>query len=71
MNTSCTDSFLTNIALLFQNTKTVSKSLSDFSYNLILTILKSSIVKNKPQEYSNYDFFDSRKFNKYLKKVFK
>ena len=48
-NPSCIDLFLTNNALSFQNTKTVSTGLSDF-HKLVLTVLKTSIVKNKPRE---------------------
>ena len=64
-NPSCIDLFLTNNRLSFQNTKTVSTGLSDF-HKLVLTVLKTSIVKNKPQEiqYRNCKYFDSRKFNR-------
>ena len=70
-NSSCIDLFLTNNALSFQNTKTVSTGLSDF-HKLVLTALKTSIVKNNPQEiqYRDYKYFDSRKFNRDLKEEF-
>ena len=47
-----------------QITKTVTTGLSDF-HKLVLTVLKTSIVKNKPREiqYRNYKYFYSRKFN--------
>ena len=55
----------------FQSTKKVSTGSSDF-HKLVLTVLKTSIVKNKPREiqYRNYKYFDSRKFNKDLKEEF-
>ena len=60
-NPSCTDLFLINKALSFQSTKTVGAGLSDFD-KLLLTVLKTSIVKNKnkPREkqYINYKYFD-------------
>ena len=69
LNPSCIDLFQTNNAPSFQNTKTVSTDLSDF-HKLVLTVLKTSIVKHKPRElqYRNYTFFDSRKFNRDLTK---
>ena len=45
-NPSCIDLFLTNNALSFQSTKTVTTGLSAFQ-KLVLTVLKTSIVKNK------------------------
>ena len=41
-------------------------------HKLVLTVLKTSIVKNEPQEkqYRNYKYFDSRKFNRDLKEEF-
>ena len=70
-NPSCIDLFLTNNALSFQSTKTVSTGLSDF-HKLVLTVLKTSIVKNKSREiqYRNYKYFDSKKFNRNLKEEF-
>ena len=70
-NPSCIDLFLTNNALSFQNTKTVSTGLSDF-HKLVLTVLKTNIVKNKPREiqYRDYKYFDSRKFNRDMKDEF-
>ena len=50
----------------------VSTGLSDF-YELILIVLKFSIVKNKPQDiqYRNYKYFDSREVNNsYLNEEF-
>ena len=54
-NPSCKDLFLTNNALSFQSTKTVSTGLSDF-HKLVLTVSRTSIVKNKTREiqYRNY-----------------
>ena len=46
-NPGCKDLFLLNNALSFQSTKTVSTGLSDF-HKLLLTVFKSSVVKNKP-----------------------
>ena len=68
---SCIDLFLTNNALSFQSTKTASTGLSEF-HKLALTILKTSIFKNKPREiqYRNYKYFNSRKFNRDLKEEF-
>ena len=65
------DLFLTNNALSFQSIKTVSTGLLDF-HKLILTVLKTSIIKNKPREiqYKNNKYFDSRKFNRDLKEEF-
>ena len=64
-NPSCVDWFLTNNALSFQSTETVSTGLPGF-HKLVPTILKTSIVKNKPREtqYRNYKYFDSKKFNR-------
>ena len=42
-NSSCIDLFLTNSALSFQSTKTVSIHISDF-HKLVLTVLKTTIV---------------------------
>ena len=67
-NPSCIDLFSTNSALSFQSTKTISTGLSDF-HELVLTVLKTSIVKNKPREIQ-YRNFDSRKFNRDLKEEF-
>ena len=57
---------MTNNALSFQHTETVSTGLSNF-HELILTVLKS-----KPWEihYRNYNKFDSLKFNVDLKNAF-
>ena len=46
----------------------VSTGLSDFQ-KLVLTVLKTTISKNKPREihYKNYKKFDSLKFNADLK----
>ena len=45
-NPRCTDLFLTNNALSFQSTQTLSTDLLDF-HKLVLTVLKTSIVKDK------------------------
>ena len=44
---SCIDLFLTDNTFSFQDTKNVSTDLSDF-HKLVLSVLKTSIVKNKP-----------------------
>ena len=49
MIASCINLFLTNNVVSFQSTKTVSSGLSDF-HKLALTVLKTSIVKNRPRE---------------------
>ena len=67
-NSSCIDLFLINNTLSFQSTKTVSNGLSDF-HKLVLTVLKTSIVKNKPREIQNR-YFDSRNFNRDLNEEF-
>ena len=46
---SCIDLILTNNAMAFQNTTTVFTDLSDF-HKLVLTVLKTSITKSKPQK---------------------
>ena len=48
-NLSCIDLILTNNAMAFQNTTTVFTGLSDF-HKLVLTVLKTSITKSKPQK---------------------
>ena len=62
---------MTNNALSFQHTETVSTGLSDF-HNLGLAVLKTTILKSKPREihYINYNKFDSMKFNVDLKNAF-
>ena len=67
-NASCIDLILTNNAMALQNTTTVFTGLSDF-HKLVLTVLKSSITKSKPQKitYRDYKNFDSVKFNDELK----
>ena len=62
---------MTNNALSFQHTETVSTGLSDF-HELVLTVLKTTISKSKPREthYRNYKKFDSLKFNVDLKNAF-
>ena len=63
-NPSCIDLILTNNAMAFQNTTTVFTGLSDF-HKLVLTVLKTSITKGKPQKitYTDYKNFDSVRFN--------
>ena len=70
-NPSCIDLFLTNSALSFQHTLTVSCGLSDF-HKLVMTVLKTTFSKNKPREivYRNYKYFNSQNFNDELKFVF-
>ena len=69
-NPSCIDLILTNNAMAFQNTTTVFTSLSDF-HKLILTVLKTSFTKSKPQKitYGDYKNFDSVRFDDELKYV--
>ena len=71
LNLRCIDLFSTHNSPLFQNTKIVSTGLSDFR-KLVVTVLKTSIVKSKPREMQsrNYNFFNSRKFNRYLTEEF-
>ena len=63
--------FLTNNALSFQSTKTVSIDLSNF-HKFVQIVLKTSIVKNKPREiqYRDCKYFDGSKFNRDLKEEF-
>ena len=70
-NPNCLDLFFTNNALPFQHTETGSTDLSGF-HKLVLTILKTTILKNKPREihYRNYKKFGSLKFKVDLKHVF-
>ena len=65
-NPSCIDLFLTNNALSFQHTETVSTSLSDF-HKLVLTV---SISKQREVHYRNYKKFASLRFNVDLKNAF-
>ena len=69
-NPSCIDLILTNNAMAFQNTTTVFTGLSDF-HKLVLTVLKTSIIKSKPQITTCRDHknFDSVRFNDELKYV--
>ena len=69
-NPSCIDLILTNNATAFQNTTAVFTGLSDF-HKLVLTGLKTSITKSKPQKitYRDYKNFDSVRFNDELKYV--
>ena len=54
-NPSCIDLILTNNAMDFQNTTTVFTSLSGF-HKLVLTVLKTSITKSKPQKITYRDY---------------
>ena len=67
---SCIYLILTNNAMAFQNTTTVFTGLSDF-HKLVLTVLKTSITKSKPQKITHRDYksFDSVRFNGELKCV--
>ena len=63
---------LTNSALSFQHTQTVSCGLSHF-HKLVFTVLKIiKFSKNKPCRiiYRNYKYFNSHNFNDELKFVF-
>ena len=57
--------------MAFQNTATVFTGLSDFQ-KLVLTVLKTSITRIKPQKitYRDYKNFDSVRFNDELKNIF-
>ena len=70
-NPICIDLFLTNNALSFQSTKTVTTGLSDFN-KLVVIVSKTNIIKRKlrEMEYRNYKYFDSRKFNRDLNEEF-
>ena len=70
-NPSCMNLFFKKNAFSFQSTKTVSSGLSDF-HKLVLTVLKTSSVKNQPRkiQYRNYKYFHSRKFSRDLKEEF-
>ena len=63
-NPSCIDLILTNNDMAFHNTTIVFISLLDF-YKLVLTVLKTSIIKGKPQKITcgGYKKFDSVRFN--------
>ena len=65
------DLYLTNCALSFQHTLTISCGLSDYQ-KLVLTVLKITISKNKLREivYRNYKYFNSQNFNDKLKFCF-
>ena len=67
-NPSCIDLILTNNAMAFQNTTTVFTGLSDF-HKLVLTVLKTSITKSRPQKitYRDYKNFDFVRFNDVMK----
>ena len=54
-NPSCIDLFITNFSRCFQNTTTISTGLSDF-HKMIVTIMKTTIPKNKPKiiQYRDY-----------------
>ena len=64
------DLILAKNAVTFQNKTTVFTGLSDF-HKLVLTVLKTSITKSKPQRISYKDCknFDSVRFNHELKYV--
>ena len=55
---SCIDLVLTNNAMAFLNTTTVFTGLSDF-HTLVLTVLKTSITKSKPQKITCRDYKSS------------
>ena len=58
-NPSCIDLFLTNSRNSFKNSTVISSGLSDF-HKMIVTVLKTTIVKGKPKQiiyrdFKNYD----------------
>ena len=67
-NPSCIGLTLTNNAMAFRNTTTIFTDSSDF-HKLVLTVLKTSITKSKPQKitYRDYKNFDSVRFNDEMK----
>ena len=69
-NPSCIDLILTNNAMAFWNTTTIFTDSSDF-HKLVLTVLKTSITKSKPQKttYRDYKNVDAVRFNNELKYV--
>ena len=70
-NPSTIDLFLTNNSLAFQNTTTTYTGLSDCN-KLVLTVLKTTISKNKPKElfYPDFKKFNFSDFNDELKTIF-
>ena len=68
-NPSCIDLFLTNSALFFEHTETVSTGLSDF-HKLVLTVLKTAPKVNQANSLQKFNKFDSLKFNVDLKNAF-
>ena len=70
-NPICMHLFLTNNALSFKSTKTVTTGLSDFT-KLVVIVSKSNIIERKLREmqYRNYRYFDSRRFNRDLNEEF-
>ena len=70
-NPRCIEIFLTNRALSFQHTLTVSCGLSDF-HKLVMAVLKTTFSKNKPREIvcRSYKYSNSQNFNDELKFLF-
>ena len=68
-NPSCTDLFITNSSLSFQNTIAVTNGLSDF-HKMIVTVMKLSFKKHSPIErrYRDDKYFDQTKFKNNLNK---
>ena len=59
-NPSCIDLFITNSYRSFQNTTTISTGLSDF-HKMIVTVLKTTFPKAKPNVVTYRDFSNYRK----------
>ena len=62
-NPSCIDLFATNSKNSFINSTVVSAGISDF-HKMIVTVFKTTIVKDKPKKiiYCDYKNFDDHKF---------
>ena len=67
-NPSCIDLFLTNHSNSFQSTTTIASGLSDF-HKLVVTVLKTTFSKAKPQviSYRSYKHFDQETFRTRLR----
>ena len=60
---TCIDLFLTNSMYSFKNSSVISAGISDF-HKMIVTVLKTTIVKGKPRYvyYRDYKHFDNLRF---------
>ena len=64
-NPSCIDLAITNSFLSFQNTKAISRGLSDF-HKMVITVLKQTFQRSSPKElvYRDYKNFDRLTFKR-------